>query len=72
MKLLENFKTMLPLTYQIKTKMPGKNLKCLVYLLEVGYSKLVVASSKMKWSCFRQLLERNPSSCHLSLSVFQS
>ena len=25
MKLLENFKTMLPITYQIKTKMPGEN-----------------------------------------------
>ena len=29
--LLENIITILPRTYQNKTKMPGKNRKCLVY-----------------------------------------
>ena len=30
--LFEKVKTILPTTYQIKTKMPEKNRKCLVYL----------------------------------------
>ena len=32
----ENVKTILPVTYQNKTKMPQKIRNCLVYLLEVA------------------------------------
>ena len=31
-RLFENVMTILSITYQDKTKMPGKNRKCLVYL----------------------------------------
>ena len=42
--LFENGITILPITHQNKTKMPGKNRMCLVYLWEVaGYINYIQA-----------------------------